>query len=76
MDPANAALRWGIVVSRRQYSVPRPNSLWHLDGYHFLIRWGLAIHGWIDGFSRRIMFLRCSTNNPSQTALELFSESN
>jgi len=72
VDPANTALRWGIVVSRRQYSVPWPNSLWHLDGHHSLIRWGLVIHGCIDGFSRRIMFLRCSNNNLSQTVLELF----
>ena len=76
VDPANTALRWRIVVSRRQYSVPWPNSLWHLDGHHSLIRWGLVIHGCIDGFSRRIMFLRCSNNNLSQTVLELFAESN
>ena len=38
VDPANTALRWGIFVSRRQYSVPWPNSLWHLDGHHSLIR--------------------------------------
>ena len=30
------------------------------------------IHGRINGFSRRIMFLRCSTNNESETVLELF----
>ena len=65
-------LEVGIVVSRRQYLVPWPNSLWHLDGHHSLIRWGLVIHGCIDGFSRRIMFLRCSNNNLSQTVLELF----
>lgn len=72
MDPPNTALKWGIVVSRRQYSVPWPNSLWHLDGHHSLIRWGLVIHGYIDGFSRQIMFLRYSNNNLSQTVLELF----
>ena len=72
VDPVNTALRWGIVVSRRKYSVPWPNSLWHLDGHHSLIRWGLVIHGCIDGFSRRIVFLRCSDNNLSQTVLELF----
>ena len=33
VDPPNTALKWGIVVSRRQYSVPWPNSLWHLDGH-------------------------------------------
>ncbi len=26
------------VLSRRQYSVPGPNSLWHIDGNHKLIR--------------------------------------
>ena len=32
------------------------------------------IHGCTDGFSRRIMFLKASTNNCSQTVLELFVE--
>ncbi|CAB4021454.1 hypothetical protein AWC38_SpisGene3841 [Paramuricea clavata] len=72
VDPQNTALRWGIVIARRKYSVPWPNSLWHLDGHHSLIRWGLVVHGCIDGFSRRIMFLKCSNNNLSQTVLELF----
>ena len=31
LDPRNTALRWGVTVSRRVYSVPWPNSLWHLD---------------------------------------------
>ena len=48
------------------------NSLWHLDGHHSLIHWKLVIHGCIDGFSRRIMFLRCSSNNKAETVLELF----
>ena len=52
LDPQNSALRWGVLVSRREYQVPWPNSLWHLDGHHSLIRWKLVIHGCIDGFSR------------------------
>lgn len=72
IDPENTALRWGAVVSRRIYSVPWPNSLWHIDGHHSLIRWKLVIHGCIDGFSRRVMFLKCSNNNLSTTVLELF----
>jgi len=68
----NPPFPWGIVVSRRQYLVPWPNALWHLGGHHSLIRWGLVIHGCIDGFSRQIMFLRCIINNNlSQTLLEL-----
>ena len=30
----------------------------HIDGNHKLIRWGFVIHGGIDGFSRKIMYLR------------------
>ena len=34
VDPVNTALRW---ATRRVYSVPHPNALWHLDGNHKLI---------------------------------------
>ena len=72
VDPQNTALRWGVVVSRRTYQVPWPNSLWHLDGHHALIPWKIVVHGCIDGFSRRIMFLRCNSNNRAETVLNLF----
>ena len=75
VSPENAALRWGQTIRRRKYSVPWPNSLWHLDGHHSLIRWKFVVHGCIDGFSRRIIFLRCSTNNLAQTVLDLFMNS-
>lgn len=55
--------------------MPWPNSLWHLDGHHSLIRWKFVVHGCIDWFSRRIIFLRCSTNNLAQTVLNLFVDS-
>ena len=30
-DPLNSALRWrGTLTTRRPYSVPGPNSLWHI----------------------------------------------
>ncbi len=75
LDPENRVLRWGCAIARRVYSVPWPNSLWHLDGHHSLIRWGLVIHGCIDGFSRRVVFLKCSPNNYARTVLNLFMES-
>ena len=30
VDPINTALRWSTRIKRRRYSVPGPNSLWHL----------------------------------------------
>lgn len=68
----STALRWGALVPRRVSFVPWHNSLWHQDGHHSLIRWGSVIHGCIDGYSRRIIFLHCSTNNLSSTDLSLF----
>ncbi|XP_069116584.1 uncharacterized protein [Argopecten irradians] len=73
-DSASSILRWGLMVQRRKYSVPGPNSLWHIDGHHALVRWRLVTHGGIDGFSRLIVYLSCSGNNRADTVLNLFSE--
>ena len=35
-------------------------------------RWRFVVHGGIDGFSRRIMFLKCSTNNKAITVLDSY----
>ena len=37
-----------------------------------LIRWGIVIHGFIDGYSRLITGLRASDNNRADTVLSLF----
>lgn len=59
-------------IYRRTYSVAGPNALWHLDGNHKLVRWKFVVHGAIDGYSRLITFLQCSTNNWSETVLKYF----
>jgi hypothetical protein len=41
-------------TQRRQYRVARPEALWHLDGHHKLILWGIVIHGIVDGYSRTV----------------------
>jgi len=38
IDPAGVALRTTERIQRRTYSVAGPNSLWHIDGNHKLIR--------------------------------------
>lgn len=30
---------------QRHYYVPHPNALWHIDGHHKLILWGIVIYG-------------------------------
>ena len=60
------------IIHRRKYNVPSPLCLWHIDGNHKLIRWDFAIQGGTYEFSRRIIFLHCSTNGKSETSLKLF----
>jgi len=42
------------------------------DGHHKLIRWRLVSHCAIDGYSRLVVFLKCSDNNRSDTVYNLF----
>lgn len=57
---------------RRVYQVPGANSLWHVNGHHSLVRWRFIIHAGVDGFSRMLVFLQCSTNNRADTVFSAF----
>ena len=72
IDPYTIELRRRETVRRRVYSVESPNSLWHIDGYHKLIRWKLVVHGGIDGKTRTIVFLNCSPNNCASSVFHHF----
>lgn len=72
VDPEGVLLRLRHSLHRREYDVDAPNSLWHVDGYHKLVRWKIVIHGGIDGYSRVVTYLQASTNNTADTALEAF----
>lgn len=72
VDCEGVALRFRLPVLRREYNVRSPNSLWHIDGYHKLIRWRLVIHGGIDGYTRIPVYLSCSSNNRAETVFRMF----
>lgn len=74
VDPINTALRRSVTVRRRVYNVKGPNVLWHIDGNHKLIKWRFVIFGGIDGFSRTVVFLKCSNNNRANSMLAAFYE--
>lgn len=44
----------------------------HTDGHHKLIRWRMVSHAGIDGYSRMIVYLRCSNNNKAATVYDQF----
>ena len=72
VDPSGIQQRCRGVLQRRKYQVASPNDLWHVDGYHKLIRWKLVIHGGIDGYSRLITYLKVAPNNLATTVLNAF----
>ncbi|KAJ8312218.1 hypothetical protein KUTeg_009591 [Tegillarca granosa] len=46
------------------------NAMWHIDGYDKLARYGIYIHGCVDGYSRKIIWLHAYYTNkdPKVTA--------
>ena len=64
LDPEGVQLRSRHRLQRRKYKTAGPNHIWHIDGYDKLKPFGFCIHGAIDGYSRRIMWIEVgSTNN-------------
>ncbi|KAJ8521328.1 hypothetical protein ONZ45_g1958 [Pleurotus djamor] len=59
-------------IERRVYQVATPNSLWHHDGQHGMIRWRIVIHAFIDGYSRLVTGIQANDNNRARTVLDLF----
>ena len=57
------------------YTVPGPNYLWHIDGYDKIKRFGFAIHGCIDGFSKKLLWLKvANTNNDPRVIAHYYLE--
>ena len=49
---------------RRIYICSGPNAVWHADGYDKLKPYGFPIHGCVDSFSRKVIWLKvCRSNN-------------
>lgn len=74
VDPLGTLARQRLRIKRRVYSVPCSNYLWHIDGNHKRIRWGIVLHHGIYGFSRFVVFGRFSDNNRASTVQQLFTE--
>lgn len=58
LDPEGSESRKAHRLKRRVYCNPGPNYAWHIDGYDKLKPWGFPIHGGIDGFSRKLLWLK------------------
>ncbi|XP_068737084.1 uncharacterized protein [Montipora capricornis] len=63
LDPGGVERRSRHRLQRRQYHAKGPNFIWHIDGYDKLKPYGFCIHGCIDGYSRKIMWLEVGRTN-------------
>jgi len=63
LDPEGVEQRKRHKLRRRKYRNAGPNKVWHIDGYDKLKPFGFSVHGCIDGFSRRLIWLDVSSSN-------------
>ena len=63
LDPEGRERRKTHRLKRKQYDNPGPNHPWHMDGYDKLKPFGFSVHGAIDGFSRKMLWLNVTRFN-------------
>ena len=64
-DPERCERRRRRKLKRRVNTNPGLNYCWHIDGYDKIKPDGFAIHGCIDGYSRKVIWLRLNRTNNS-----------
>ena len=63
IDPEETNMQKARRLRRRKYVSEGPNSCWHADGYNKLKPYGFPIHGCIDRYSRRTLWLKVTKSN-------------
>ena len=72
VDPFCRSKRSCSRLIRHDYVNLGPHHMWHIDGHHKLIRYGLITHGGVDGCSRVITYMRLNNNNTTFTAFDSY----
>ncbi|KAI5885431.1 uncharacterized protein SCHCODRAFT_02557851, partial [Schizophyllum commune H4-8] len=67
VDAIGVLVRFAGLIRRKVYHVRGANALWHQDGNEKLKPWGFWVHGCIDGHSRLIIYLACTSNKRQAT---------
>lgn len=63
IDPSGVSRRRCRRLERRRYNGHGANYIWHVDGWDKLKTYGLCVHGCMDGYSRRLIWLECARTN-------------
>ena len=69
IDPEGVECRKRRRLKRRRCITPGPNFLWHVDSWDKPAHFGIFIHGAVDGFSRRILWLEANSTNKNPDVL-------
>ena len=72
IDPEGVDSRKKRRLVRKRYITEGPNYVWHIDGHDKLKPFGFSIHGCVDGFFRRIMWLEVCTSNKDPEIIAKF----
>ena len=71
-DPDEVSRRKRRKQRQRKYFSAGPNYSWHIDGHDKLKPFGSSLHGCIDGFLRRLIWLEVSSSNKKQEIIGKF----
>jgi hypothetical protein len=72
IDPNCDGMRKAHRLERRFCCAKGPNNIWHLDGYDKLKPFGFCIHGAVDGFSRKVIWLEVSDTNNDPKLIAIY----
>lgn len=72
LDPEGKQLRTVRKLKRRVYGVPGPNYMIHIDGHDKMKAVEIYIHGAIDGYSRKVLWLKAADTNKNPKVVALF----
>ena len=63
LDPEVVSLRRRRRLHHCKYISKGPNYIWHIDGHDKLKPFGFSVHDYIDGFSRKLIWLKVGSSN-------------
>ena len=72
LDPEGVSRRKSHRLKRRKYRNKGPNHVWHVDGNDKLKPFGFYVHGCIDGFSRKIIWLHVANTNKDPAVIAYY----
>lgn len=64
--------QFGRRIVRRVYDIKGPHLLWHLDGWHKLIRYRMVVFACIDGGTRALVYASINNNNRATNHLRYY----